>query len=318
MTRSRAVLLLSAAAGCLLFSRSAVSGGGDLASLAASVPRHAGGFAAEGPGDTYDRKTIFDYIDGGAEIYLAYDMRGCFSRRYVAAGEPAVVLDLFDMGSPADAFGVFTHDRDGEPADFGEDGLSREGWIRFWKGRYFVSVYAERETAGAREAALRLARAVEARIGEKGERPSLVRRLPGGGLQPRSVRYLHTHIVLESHIRLFDENILGLGPDTEAVLASYVREEGRARLLLVSYPDAARAGEARERYRSRRPARNAAEETIAAEDGRWSGSAQAGRLLVVALDAESRELAEALLREAGGKAAENDIGIQGGSFRGTP
>jgi hypothetical protein len=298
MKRFRFIVLLSVAAVCLSLVLSPECCAQELASLAAEVPRKVAGFAAEGSDMTYDRKTIFDYIDGGAEVYLAYGMRGCLFRRYVAPGEPAIVMDLFDMGTSADAFGAFTHDRDGEPADVGEDGLTREGWIRFWKGRFFVSIYAERETAGAREASFRLARAIEAGIEEKGERPQILGRLPKGGLRNQSVRYLHSHILLETHVRLSDENILGLGPDTEVVLASYIREGKRARLLLVSYPDMARAVAARRRYRSLRADGGAAKEAIVSEDGMWSGSAQVGRLLAVVLDAGSRPLAEALLREA--------------------
>lgn len=298
VNRSRVIVLLFVMAGCLSLVLPPESRARNLNSLAVAVPRQVAGFAAEGPDATYDRKTIYDYIDGGAEVYLAYDMRGCLSRRYVAPGEPAVVLDLFDMGNSADAFGAFTHDRDGEPVGVGEDGLSREGWIRFWKGRFFVSIYTERETAGAREAALRLARAIEAGIKEKGERPKILGRLPKGGLQKQSVRYFHSHILLESHVRISNENILGLGPDTEAVLASYVREGKRARVLLVSYPDAAQAAAARKRYLSLRPAGDASRQGIASEDGKRSASAQAGRILAVVLDAESGPLAEALLKEA--------------------
>ena len=181
--------------------------------------------------------------------------------------------------------------------DIGEDGLAREGWIRFWKGRFFVSIYAERETAGAREAALRLARAIESGIREKGGRPKILERLPKGGLQTRSVRYLHSHILLEGFLRLSDENILGLGPDTEVVLSSYVREGKRARLLLVSYPDAETAAAARKRYLSLRPVSGTSKRGTESEDGKWSASSQAGRLVAVVLDAESEPLAEILLKE---------------------
>lgn len=297
MNRFRVVFLLLVTGGGLGLVLSPESLAQDLSDLAAVVPRQIGGFAAEGTDATYDRKTIYDYIDGGAEVYLAYDMRGCLSRRYVAPGEPAVVLDLFDMGTSADAFGVFTLDRDGEQLNVGEDGLAREGWIRFWKGRFFVSIYAERETAGAREAALRLARAIESGIKENGDRPKILERLPKGGLQNRSVRYLHSHILLEGHVRLSEENIFGLGPDTEVVLSSYVREGKRARLLLVSYPDAETAAAARNRYLSMRPGSGASKRGTASEDGKWSASSQAGRLLAVVLDAESEPLAEALLTE---------------------
>lgn len=298
MKRSLAVFL-AAAAGCLFLPIPGESGDRSLPDLAAVIPRQTREFAAQGPDEAYDRKSIFDYIDGAGEIYLAYNMRGCLSRRYAAAGEPAIVLDLFDMGSSADAFGVFTHDRDGEPADIGEDGLRGDGWVRFWKGRFFASIYAERETAAVREAASRLARAVEAGIGEKGERPRILERLPGEGLQTRSIRYLHDHVLLDTHARVFEENTLGLGPDTDVLLASYLRDGGRARLLLVFYPDAARAAAARGRYLSLRPPGAAGRETVVMASGKWTAVAQEGRLLAVVLGAENRSLAEALLREAG-------------------
>ena len=82
------------------------------------------------------------------------------------------------------------------------------------------------------------------------------------------------------------------------MLAFYVREGKRARLLLVSYPDAVRAAAARKRYLSLRPAGGASKEGIAAKGGKGWLSAQAGRLLAIVPDADSRPLAEALLKEA--------------------
>lgn len=297
-SRLSAVLLLSAVAAGFALLIPGKASARELSFIAAAVPRQAGIFSAEGPDRTYDRKSIFDYIDGGAEIYLAYDFRECLSRRYAAPGEPGIVLDLFDMGSAAEAFGIFTHDRDGKPEEIGQEASSRDGWIRFWKGRFFVSVYAERETPAALEGAFRLARAVEAGIKEAGNSPPILGKLPRNGLQPGGVRYFHTHVMLEIHAGISGNNVLGLGADTDALLASYVREKNRARLLLVSYPDESRAAAARDRYRSLRSPGGAPAEAIVSENGKWHGCAQAGRLLAVVLDAGTRPLAEALLKEA--------------------
>ena len=62
----------------------------------------------------YDSQTIFDYIDGAGEVYRAYNMQRCLSRRYVPPEGPAIIPDVFEMASSYDAFGVFTHDPDGE------------------------------------------------------------------------------------------------------------------------------------------------------------------------------------------------------------
>jgi hypothetical protein len=70
-------------------------------------------------------------------------MRQCLSRRYAASQRPAIVLDVFDMGTSQDAYGVFTHDPAGEAVALGQDGRLRPGWANFWKDRFFVSIYAD-------------------------------------------------------------------------------------------------------------------------------------------------------------------------------
>lgn len=270
----------------------------DLRALAASLPRRLGPFESPQPDRFYDRESIFDYIDGAGEVYLAYRFRECLSRQYVAPGERPLVLDLFDMGSSPDAFGVFTHDREGDPAPFGQDGLAGEGWIRFWKGRYFVSIFLERETDAARDAAHRLAGEVDARIAETGERPRLLRYLPANGLQPDSVRYLHHPVLLDSQYPVGDGNPLGITPETGVLLASYLREGTRAKMLIVSYPEGGMAAEALDRFLAGRLSGARPGEPVSREAGIWSVAARTGNLLWIVPEAESRTLAEEILREA--------------------
>ena len=105
------------------------------------LPERVGDWVAADAPIRYDTESIFGYIDGHAEVYLAYGMRGCLARRFSGPEDEAdLVLDVFEMASPADAFGVFTHDQDGEPAGVGQDSLLRYGWLSFWKGRFFVSI----------------------------------------------------------------------------------------------------------------------------------------------------------------------------------
>jgi hypothetical protein len=117
-----------------------------LKDLGARLPKQLKGWTAEPKDRLYDEETIYSYIDGGAELYKAYNMRQCLSRRYTTSKGPSIILDIFDMGTSDDAFGVFTHDTDGKAIDIGQDAHYRSGWLSFWKHRYFVSIYMEEET----------------------------------------------------------------------------------------------------------------------------------------------------------------------------
>jgi len=243
----------------------------------------------------YTPQTIFGYINGGAEVYKAYNMRHCLSRRYTTPQGPAIILDIFDMGTSEDAYGVFTHDPAGEVVELGQDGRLRPGWINFWKDRFFVSIYSEEETPGAQKAVRLLGEKVDSLIKTRGTRPKIIRRLPADGLQETSIRYLHHHVILNYHYYLSDENLLNLSPDTEAVLAGYRRKNGNALVLLVSYPEANAAARASTKF-SRHYLEEAGKNgLVLLENNKWSASKISGRLLIIVLEADNRQLAESLL-----------------------
>jgi hypothetical protein len=263
-----------------------------------ALPDHIDEWVAEPEDRFFDDKTIFDYINGAGEVYRAYNMLKCLSRRYINAHGPPIVLDIFQMGSSKDAFGVFTHDQIGEAIQIGQDGLYQDGWLRFWKDRFFISIYAEEETVAAQRSVKELGKAVSSLIKVQGFRPGILRLLPLEGIQPRSLRYLHNHVVLNYHFYLSTENILSLGPHTDAVLAEYQRGEETARLLLVIYPNERDSKKAHARLlRHYLPEANTRGKVVMLENGKWSGTAVKGKFLAAIFDAHNRRLAEELFRE---------------------
>jgi hypothetical protein len=266
-----------------------------LEALQAVLPEQVDQWTAEAGDQTFNGETLFDYIDGGAEVYRAYNLRGCLSRRYTRPGEPAIILDIFDMGSSADAYGVFTHDIDGKKIDIGQDGRLRPGWLSYWKGRFFVSVYMEEESSTAEQAIIKLGRQVADRIPGKGARPGMLSLLPSAGLQPERIRYLHHPVVLNGHYYLSDDNILNIDGDTEAVLADYRLGDQAALLLLVNYPTPEEAQRSQTGFLNHYLPD--ADDTGAAllENGKWTAVRRKGQLLAIVLDADSREGAAQLL-----------------------
>jgi len=217
---------------------------GILERLGRLLPQSAQGWTPGASDDLYDPETIFSYIDGAGEVYRAYNFRHLLSRRYDKKDNPEIIVDLFDMGSSADAFGVNTMDLTGEDPGIGQGGTYKDGLLSFWRDRYFVSVSAESETAAARAACLELGRRIAAAIGKDGARPALLEALPPGLAPETAVGYLHSPVILNRHYFVHAENVLNLGPDVELVLAR-MGERGRAgALLIVKYPTAQAASKA--------------------------------------------------------------------------
>ncbi|KKL99738.1 hypothetical protein LCGC14_1811420 [marine sediment metagenome] len=267
-----------------------------LEGLRARLPTRINGWAADSEDRIFNEKTIFSYINGAGEVYRAYNMQQCLSRRYISPGAPTIVLDIFEMGSSEDAYGVFTHDTDGKMLEIGQDARLRPGWLSFWKYRFFVSIYVEEESAAAEKAVIDLGRQIASGIAVEGTRPRLLSQLPKRGLKSASIRYLHHPIVLNYHFYLSDENILNISSDTDVVLADYQQVNEKARLLLVNYPDHEIAIKSLTSFFNHYlPDANQSGLALL-EDGKWAAASIKDQLLAIVLEADSRKLAENLLK----------------------
>jgi hypothetical protein len=275
--------------------------GGTVKDLAPLVPRQVLDWKVSGPDAVYDRKTLYDYMDGGAEVYLAFDFREVFVRRYADAQENEIVLDIYDMGSPAEAFGMFSCDRQDPEAGIGQGSEYGLGLLRFWRGRYFVSVTVSGNEEKAEKAVLDLGKAIAPLLGPDGALPAMIGMLPAAGLKPERTSFFHNHVHLSNRYFVAAENILNLDERTECLFAEYGSPGGDSgRLLIVRYPGAAEALAAAASFRkSYLPAADA-DGAAPAGNGKWSTIKTREAILAAVFEASSKDyagrLADAIVR----------------------
>jgi hypothetical protein len=103
--------------------------GGQSASQAAAAPARrnfppdfmgvAGitGWVLSGAPQAFTKESLYGYIDGGAETFLQYGFRNLWVYRFLpdkpAANNKEITLELYQMASPAAAFGIFSTRREG-------------------------------------------------------------------------------------------------------------------------------------------------------------------------------------------------------------
>ncbi len=257
------------------------------------LPDSVRGWQADGDDHRYDAETIFDYIDGAGEVYRAYNMKALLSRRYKQPGRPDIIADVFDMGSSADAFGVFTHDLDGEDWSVGQGSVYKGGLLSFWKDRYFVSVFAEDETAEAKAMLLDLGRRVASIVAREGDKPALLAALPPAFADPKRVHFFRHPVILNYHYFVSADNILGLDPTSEGLL---VKAGGRSALVVVRYPDERRAAAALQAVRAAFLSGSAGSEPVRAADQTWTAAGLQGRTLAVLFRAATAAAAREAVR----------------------
>jgi len=263
-----------------------------------SLPSEIDGWKWDGKEERYDSKTIFKYIDGAGEVYLAYGLKGLVTRRFEKPGRPLLTADVYEMGSSADAYGVFLFERQDEEIGIGQGSEFGGGLLRFWKGNYFVSVNAEGEGEDADKAIISLGRAVAAAITKTGPRPDLISYIPDKrfGLVEKNVYFFRSHVLLNQRFFIAHQNIMQLGPDVEAVLAEYLTGQHKVHLVLIRYPSETEALAGLSSFKKAYLPEARDRKIIKTEDTKWTGAMRYGRSVIIIFAASSEADADNLLK----------------------
>lgn len=252
--------------------------------------------------ETYDRESIFDYINGAGEVYRQYDFRQLLVKRLKKTNHPPITVELFDMGSSGDAFGVFSHSREGEDAGIGQGSEFRGGLLCFWKSRFFICIYAEKRTDETDNAVLELARNIERKIRQFGPPPGLLSYLPEEGLIYSSIIYFHNQASLNYHYYLAENNILNLSDDMEAVIARY--DPDKVFLLCIRYNNEDQAEKSLQDFIAGYMPEARTTGLAQVEEDRWVKAEVAANFVVIALEAPTAISAEKLTGAATDKIME--------------
>jgi hypothetical protein len=176
------------------------------------------GAEARGPSAFYSSSTLYEYMDGGADAFQAYDVQALLHRQF-KTGQAEVVVDIVDMGSLENAFGMYAAERSPkrEFVTMGAEGYKGKGSLNFFQQRYYVKLLAHGD--GADAALQQFATAVSGKIGRDMAYPALLSILPETRRTPRTERYMRTDPLGHPF----------LGP---AYQATYALEGGEATLMV--------------------------------------------------------------------------------------
>jgi len=248
------------------------------------LPETIDGWKKAGKPDLYTPQTLSNYIDGGAELYLSYNFKNALALKYKDSADNEITVDIFDMGTSYDAFGVFAHTRETIETGFGQGSEYAAGLLTFWKDRYYVSILAYPETAAKKNVVFKLGQAIAGAIKNEGPLPPILNLLPTENLLAETIHYFHHYIWLNGFYFVSNENVLNIGSDTPAALAKYRQGSSTFFLLLVRYPEAARAQAAAGQFRQK-VLGGAADGMRPLKEGRWTGFQCRKNLINVVLSA---------------------------------
>jgi len=137
----------------------------------------------------YNKKTLFEHINGQAELYLKYGFRQSVFAIYQdkKKAQNQIEVDIYDMGNVVQAFGVFSRFRNEDrPGGFGLDSYLDDHSAFFYKGKYFVMAYS---TESNSDLMSQFSKLIAFKISDSSPPPKEIRYFPRNGLKPGSIQY---------------------------------------------------------------------------------------------------------------------------------
>jgi hypothetical protein len=177
---------------------------------------------------TYDKKTLFEHINGQAELYLKYGFRQSAFAIYQDKNKTKnqIEVDIYDMGNVVQAFGVFSRFRNEDrPGGFGLDSFLDDHTALFYKGKYYVMLYA---TESNPDSLRQFSKLVSSKISDPSSPPKEISFFPKNGLKPGSIQY-------------FPEGLLGHQFLKSGYQGTYVDVEKEHTLFLAIFKDSQEA-----------------------------------------------------------------------------
>jgi hypothetical protein len=150
------------------------------------LPGRAG---AQAPPSFYGPEGLYQYIDGGADIYLLYGFKTLLHQDFKSGGAELTV-DIYEMDKAEDAFGIYAAER--SPGykfiSIGVEGYRDRGILNFLQDHYYVKLSGS--AANADVLLDQFARLLSGRIGGTRTLPALLGKLPREHRVPHSEQYM--------------------------------------------------------------------------------------------------------------------------------
>lgn len=160
----------------------------------------------------YRGEDLYEYINGGAEIYHEYGFNRVIVQDFRNKSGKSISIEIFEMEDSESAYGIYTFKThsEGKKLSLGSDAQLSDYYLNFWKANVLVTITGFDEDEETIEGLQELARAVEAKMKLNGEKPHLVSVLPKKELITTSIKYFEGNLGLYNSYSFFARDIFSL------------------------------------------------------------------------------------------------------------
>ncbi|MDH7515682.1 MAG: hypothetical protein QHI48_07410 [Bacteroidota bacterium] len=137
------------------------------------------GWFRRGAPRSFDAGRLWDYIDGGADVYIDYGFKEVVTAEYVS-GERTLVVEIYEMQTFEGAFGIYARER--APTymflPIGAEGYLEGSALNFYQGKWYVKSTAFTDDRETKAALRKMAETVSRYLGTYRKPPPFLQLFP--------------------------------------------------------------------------------------------------------------------------------------------
>jgi hypothetical protein len=205
------------------------------------------GWKIQGSPQRFSPDSLYEYIDGGADLYLKYEFQALTVAEYRNESQASVTIEVYRHRDSKHAFGIYSQERL-PSADFltiGAQGYWESMVLNFVKGSDYVKLSSYKTGSDDQEILLAFARKVSQELTGETSLPAVLTAFPAEGKRMHSEKFvakdflgysfLHSGFIADYELsgKKFQIFVVqGESPDdSRSMLDRYLRQIGRADLM---------------------------------------------------------------------------------------
>ena len=160
------------------------------------------GWRLDGKPQVFSPRTLYEYINGAADLYLTYEFQDLSVAEYKGEGKAAVTVEVYRHGSPTQAFGIYSQERlaNARFLDIGAQGYQEPNVLNFVAGPYYVKINGYSTGTEDERIMLAFGRKMGETLGGKSSLPQILSSFPREGMKKNTEKFISKNFLGYSYL----------------------------------------------------------------------------------------------------------------------
>jgi hypothetical protein len=195
------------------------------------------GWKQDGKSQVFSPRTLYEYINGAADLYLTYEFQDLNVGEYKGEGKAAVTVEVYRHGSPTQAFGIYSQERlaNARFLDIGAQAYQEPNVLNFIAGPYYVKINGYSTGTEDEKIMLAFGRKMEEVLGGKSSLPKILSSFPQEGRKKNTEKFVSKNFLGYSYFHSGYTADYEVGGKKFKVFAIEGKDAGDCRGMMENY-----------------------------------------------------------------------------------